>query len=103
VKTTLKDWPKVYRKLKSVRRLTEDERIQFARSHAGTPDEPWQLKVNCINAPGLGGRVRAWHDMERREAKSTCLQSPGLWKAQISNEERASGRMLGFAALKGVR
>jgi hypothetical protein len=63
MKTSLKDWPKLYRRLKSVSGMTSDERILFARSQAATPDERWEMNVNCIKALGFGGRVRSLSDL----------------------------------------
>ena len=40
MKTRLKDWPKVYEKMKDMRGMDEHERILFARFAAATPDEP---------------------------------------------------------------
>ena len=56
MKTTLKDWPKVYRKLKGMRDLDEHEKILFARFAAATPDERWQMNVNYLRSLGLWGR-----------------------------------------------
>lgn len=103
MKTSLKNWPKVYRRLKSVAGMTFEERIRFARSQAATPEERWEMNVNCIKVLGFGGRVRSLADLERRKAKLRRLESPSLWRLRISNEERAAGRMLGDAALKEVR
>ena len=54
--TSLKDWPKVYRKLKRMRGLDEHEKILFARFAAATPDERWQMNVNYLRSLGLWGR-----------------------------------------------
>ena len=51
--TTLKDWPKVYRKLKGMRGASEEELIQLARSLAATPDERWQMHENFLRSHGL--------------------------------------------------
>ena len=56
MKTTLKDWPKVYRKLKGMPGLDEHELILFARFAAATPDERWQMNVNYLRSLGLWGR-----------------------------------------------
>ena len=51
--TSLKDWPKVYQKLKRMRGLSEEERIQLARSLAATPDERWQIHETFLRSHGL--------------------------------------------------
>jgi hypothetical protein len=53
MKTSLKDWPKVYRKLKGMRGLDESEKIQLARSLAATPDERWQIHETFLRSHGL--------------------------------------------------
>jgi hypothetical protein len=52
----LKDWPKVYRKLKRMRGLDEHEKVLYARSLAATPDERWQINVTFLRSLGLWGR-----------------------------------------------
>jgi hypothetical protein len=52
----LRDWPKVYQKLKRVRGLDEHERILFARSLAASPDERWQMNETFLRSLGLWGR-----------------------------------------------
>jgi len=59
MKTTLKDWPKVHRKLKGMPGLDEHETILFARFAAATPDERWQMNVNYLRSLGLWGRSTA--------------------------------------------
>ena len=56
MKTTLKDWPKVYRKLKGMPGLDEHETILFARFAAATPDERWQMNETYLRSFGLWGR-----------------------------------------------
>lgn len=56
MKTTLKDWPKVYRKIAGMRGLDEHEKVLFARSLAATPDERWQMNVNYARLLGCWGR-----------------------------------------------
>jgi len=53
MKTSLKDWRKVYRKLKGMRGLDEHEKIQLARSLAATPDERWQIHETFLRSHGL--------------------------------------------------
>lgn len=56
MKTSLKDWRKVYRKIKNVRGLDEHEKVLFARFAAATPDERWQMNVNYLRSLGCWGR-----------------------------------------------
>lgn len=56
VKTTLKDWPKVYARIKNMRGLDEHEKILFARFAAATPDERWQMNETYLRSLGLWGR-----------------------------------------------
>jgi hypothetical protein len=49
----LKDWKKVYRKIRSLRGLSEVEKIMIARSLAATPDERWQMHENFLRSHGL--------------------------------------------------
>jgi len=100
VKTTLKDWPKVYRKLSSMLWNSEDERIRLARSLAATPDERWEININCIKALGLLGGVCSVRDLERRKAKLRRLENPRLWSLQHSNRELECGRPYGIMAAK---
>ena len=52
----LRDWPKVYRRLKLMRGLDEHEKVLYARSLAATPDERWQMNVTFLRSLGLWGR-----------------------------------------------
>jgi len=56
MKTSLKDWPKVYQKIKRVRGLDEHEKVLFARSLAATPDERWRMNETFLRSFGLWGR-----------------------------------------------
>lgn len=58
MKTSLKDWPKVYGKLGRMPGLSEEEKIQLARCLAATPDERWTMNVNFLRSLGLWGRSR---------------------------------------------
>ena len=49
----LKDWKKVYRKIRGMRGLSEEEKIMIARSLAATPDERWQMHENFLRSHGL--------------------------------------------------
>ena len=46
----------ILKRLANVRRLSEDEKLLFARSLAATPDERWQLHENFLRSHGLYGR-----------------------------------------------
>ena len=39
--------------LKSVKNLSDDEKILFARSLAATPDERWRMHENFLRSHGL--------------------------------------------------
>ena len=52
----LKDWKKVYRRLKRMRGVSEEEKVQIARSLAATPDERWQMNVTFLRSLDLWGR-----------------------------------------------
>ena len=54
--TSLKDWPKVYERIKKVRGLDEHEKILYARSLAATPEERWKINETYLRSFGLWGR-----------------------------------------------
>lgn len=56
MKTTLKDWPKVFERIKRVRGLDEHEKVLYARSLAATPDERWRMNETYLRSLGLWGR-----------------------------------------------
>jgi hypothetical protein len=56
MKTSLKDWQRVYARIKHVRGLDEHEKILYARSLAATPDERWQMNETYLRSFGLWGR-----------------------------------------------
>ena len=56
MKTTLKDWPKVYARIKNVRGFDEHEKVLYARSLAATPDERWRMNETYLRSFGLWGR-----------------------------------------------
>ena len=56
MKTKLKDWPKVYQKIKNVQGLDEHEKILYARSLAATPEERWRANETYLRSLGLWGR-----------------------------------------------
>jgi hypothetical protein len=49
----LKDWKKVYQKIRGMRGLSEEEKIMIARSLAATPDERWQMHESFLRSHGL--------------------------------------------------
>ena len=53
MKTSLKDWPKIYQRIKHVRGLDEHEKILYARSLAATPDERWRMHDQFLRSFGL--------------------------------------------------
>jgi hypothetical protein len=56
MKTSLKDWKRVYARIKHARGLDEHEKILYARSLAATPDERWRMNENYLRSLGLWGR-----------------------------------------------
>ena len=56
MKTSLKDWPKVFDRIKRVRGLDESEKVLYARSLAATPTERWQMNETYLRSLGLWGR-----------------------------------------------
>ena len=51
----LKDWEKVYERIKGMPDLDEHEKVLFARSLAATPDERWEMNVKFLKSLGLWG------------------------------------------------
>jgi len=49
----LKDWPKLFQKMRRIRGLSDAEKILFARSLAASPDERWDLHENFLRSLGL--------------------------------------------------
>ena len=58
MKTTLKDWQKVYRKLGKLRGLDEHEKVLYARSLAATQDERRRLNETYLRSLGYGDAHR---------------------------------------------
>ena len=56
MKTSLKDWRKVYARIKNARGLYEHEKILYARSLAATPEERWRMNETFLRSFGLWGR-----------------------------------------------
>ena len=85
----LKDWPKLYQKLKRMRFAHDDERVLFARTLAATPQERWEMSQNFLRSNGIDGRKdqrRFWQ--LRRKLDDTTR--PGLWKMRLTNIELAA-------------
>jgi len=53
MKTSLKDWPKVYRKLGRMRGVTPKERLLLAQGLAATPEERMRIHDNHLRSLGL--------------------------------------------------
>lgn len=53
MKTSLKDWPKVYRKLGQMRGVTPKERLLLAQGLAATPEERMRMHDNHLRSLGL--------------------------------------------------
>lgn len=49
----LKDWRKVYRKIRKMPGLTEFEKWQMARSLAAMPEERWAMNETRVRALGF--------------------------------------------------
>ncbi len=56
MKSSLKDWRKVYQKIRRARGLDESEKILYARSLAATPEERWKMNETFLRSFGLWGR-----------------------------------------------
>ncbi len=54
--TSLKDWRKVYRKIRRMHGLDEHEKVLFARFAAATPDERWRMNMNYLRSLDCWGR-----------------------------------------------
>lgn len=53
MKTRLKDWPQVYRKLARMRGVTPKERLLLAEGLAATPEERMQMHDDHLRSLGL--------------------------------------------------
>ena len=53
MKTCLKDWPKVYRKVKGMRGLSLEEKVLLAQALAATPEERWHMHDEFLRSFGL--------------------------------------------------
>jgi hypothetical protein len=52
----LKDWGKVYERIKDAPGLDEHEKVMYARLLAATPGERWALNVRTLKSLGCWGR-----------------------------------------------
>jgi len=53
MKTSFKDWPKVYQKLKRMRGSTLKEKVLLAQGLAATPEERMQMHDSHLRSLGL--------------------------------------------------
>ena len=56
MKTSLKDWEKVFERIKRVPGLDEHEKVLYSRSLASTPTERWRMNETYLRSLGLWGR-----------------------------------------------
>lgn len=59
MKTSLKDWPKVYRKVKNMRGMTKAEKVHLAVGLAATFEERWQMNIERCKLLGVWGEGQA--------------------------------------------
>jgi hypothetical protein len=84
MKTSLKDWPKVYEAIRHVRGLDEHEKILYARSLAATPDERWHMNETYLRSLGLWGRSA----LKKFASNSTVDQTLRLCRKQAERRKR---------------
>jgi hypothetical protein len=53
MKTSLNDWPSVYRKIKPLRGLSDTEKALLAQALAATPEERWRMHDQFLRSFGL--------------------------------------------------
>jgi len=53
MKTKFKDWPKVYERIKTMRGLSQEEKLLLAQGLAATPEERWQMHDQFFRSFGL--------------------------------------------------
>jgi hypothetical protein len=53
MKTSFKDWPKVYEKLKGMRGVTQKEKVLLAQGLAATPDERLRMHDDHLRSLNL--------------------------------------------------
>ena len=53
MKTTFKDWPKVYARIKNMRGLSLEEKVLLAQGLAATPEERWRMHDQFLQSFGL--------------------------------------------------
>jgi hypothetical protein len=49
----LKDWPRAYRKLRTMRGLSEEEKVLLAQALAATPEERWRMQDQYLQSFNL--------------------------------------------------
>lgn len=77
MKTSLKDWPKLYQKIKRMRGMTVQEKLQSARALAASPDERWQMNMDTCKALGVWGKGLAGkRKLERMVVKGKGVGCP---------------------------
>ena len=85
----MKDWPKICRKLSTMRFAHHDERILFAHGLAASPNERLEMNENCLRLHGCWGwkNRRRFAQLRRKLDDAT---RPGLRKEKLSNAELAA-------------
>jgi hypothetical protein len=53
MKTTFKDWPKIYRRIRRMRGLRMEEKVLLAQGLAATPQERWSMHDQFLRSFGL--------------------------------------------------
>jgi len=53
MKTTFKDWPKAFQKVKRMRGLSLEEKVLLAQGLAATPEERWEMHDRFLRSFGL--------------------------------------------------
>jgi hypothetical protein len=72
----LKDWPKVYRKLRGMRGLSVEEKVLLAQGLAATPEERWRMHDQFLRSFGL------YSHWERKKSGSQILKGWKKWKGR---------------------
>jgi hypothetical protein len=72
----LKDWPKVYRKLRGMRGLSVEEKVLLAQGLAATPEERWRMHDQFLRSFGL------YSHWERKKLGFPFLKGRKKWKGR---------------------
>ena len=72
----LKDWPKVYRKLRGMRGLSVEEKVLLAQGLAATPEERWRMHDQFLRSFGL------YSHWERKKLGFQSLKGRKKWKGR---------------------